>query len=64
MANISQTGLLLHSIYKLQIGTRSRMRVYLSKKYNLDCVEGIGEIVRMNLNQEADWKECKYGLER
>lgn len=62
MANISQTGLLFHAVHKLQIGTRLRIRVYLTKKYNLDCIEGNARIVWMNPHQEHEWKGYKYGL--
>jgi len=32
VANISETGLLIHSVHKIQIGTKLGIRVYLSKK--------------------------------
>ncbi len=62
VANISETGLLMHSVHKIQIGTKLRIRVYLSKDNSLDCIEGNAKIIWMNLHREQDWKGYRYGM--
>lgn len=62
VANVSERGLLFHSVHKMQVGTNLAIRVYLSKEYSLDQVEGSGKIVWMNHHQEQDWKGYKYGF--
>jgi hypothetical protein len=62
VANISETGLLIHSVHKIQIGTKLGIRVYLSKDYSLDCIEGNAKIIWMNLHREQDWKGYRYGV--
>ncbi len=62
VANISERGLLFHSVHEMQIGTNLGIRVYLSKDYSLDQVEGAGKIAWRNLHQEQDWKGYKYGF--
>jgi c-di-GMP-binding flagellar brake protein YcgR len=62
VANISETGLLIHSVHKIQIGTILGIRVYLSIDNRLDCIEGKAKIVWMNLHREQDWKGYRYGV--
>jgi PilZ domain len=62
VANVSETGLLMHSVHKIQIGTKLRVRVYLSKDNSLDCIEGNAKIVWMNFHREQDWKGYRYGM--
>ena len=62
VANISETGLLIHSVHKIQIGTKLGIRVYLSKDNRLDCIEGNAKIIWMNLHREQDWKGYRYGV--
>ena len=62
VANISETGLLMHSVHKIQIGTILRIRVYLSKDNSLDCIEGNAKVMWMNLHRERDWKGYRYGV--
>ena len=62
VANISERGLLFHSVHKIQIDAKLGIRVYLSKEYSLDQVEGSGKVVWMNLHQEQDWHGYKYGF--
>jgi len=62
VANISETGLLIHSIHKIQIGTKLGIRVYLSKDNRLDCIEGNAKIIWMNLHREQGWRGYRYGV--
>jgi hypothetical protein len=62
VANISETGLLIYSVHKIQIGTKLGIRVYLSKDNSLDCIEGKAKIMWMNLHREQGWKGYRYGV--
>jgi hypothetical protein len=62
VANISETGLLIHSVHKIPIGTKLGIRVYLSKDNSLDCIEGNAKIIWMNLHREQDWNGYRYGV--
>jgi len=62
VANISETGLLIHSVHKIQIGAQLGIRVYLSKDNRLDCIEGKAKIMWMNFHREQDWKGYRYGV--
>jgi hypothetical protein len=62
VANISEAGLLINSVHKIQIGTKLGIRVYLSKDNSLDCIEGIAKIIWMNHHREQDWKGYRYGM--
>jgi hypothetical protein len=62
VANISETGLLIHSVHKIQIGTKLGIRVYLSKENSLDCIEGNAKIVWMNVHCEQGWTGYRYGV--
>jgi PilZ domain len=62
VANISETGLLIHSVHKLQIGTKLGIRVYLSNDNRLDSIEGNVKIMWMNLHREQGWIGYRYGV--
>ena len=62
MSNISERGLLFHSVHKIQTDAKLGIRVYLSKEHSLDQVEGSGKVVWMNLHQEQDWQGYTYGF--
>jgi hypothetical protein len=61
VGNISETGLLMHSVHRIQVGTKLRIRVYISEGNSLDCIEGNSKIVWMNLHREQGWKGYRYG---
>ena len=62
VANISETGLLIHSVHKIQIGAQLGIRVYLSKDNRLDWIEGNAKIIWMNLHREQGWIGYSYGV--
>lgn len=62
-ADISEGGLCLHSIHRVEIGAELKLRIYLSKdEYRFDYIEGYGKIIWRSPHQEPDWKGYKYGL--
>lgn len=62
LANISETGLLIHSGRKLRIGAELNIRIYLREEYRLDQVEGKGQVIWGARHREEDWEGYKYGL--
>ena len=62
VANISETGLLVHSVHKIQIGAQLGIRVYLSKDNRLDCIEGKAKIMWINFHREQGWIGYRYGV--
>ena len=62
VTNISESGILFHSVHKIEIGANLMIRVYLSKEYGLDQAEGSGRIVWMSPHQEQDWQGYKYSF--
>ncbi len=65
LANISETGLLIHSALELRIGAELNFRVYiwyLWEVYGLDQVEGKGQVIWGSRHREGKWKGYKYGL--
>ena len=63
VADISESGLRMHSVYSLQTGTELKIRVYVSKEeFTFDSIEGSGKIIWRALHQEGDWKGYQYGL--
>jgi len=63
VADISESGLRMHSVYSIQTGAALKIRVYVSKEeFTFDSIEGSGKIIWRALHQEGDWKGYQYGL--
>jgi len=63
VADISESGLRMHSVYSIQTGAELKIRVYVSKEeFTFDSIEGSGKIIWRALHQEGDWKGYQYGL--
>ena len=63
VADISESGLSIHSVHSIQTGTELKIRVYVSKEeFTFDSIEGSGKIIWRALHQEGDWKGYQYGL--
>ena len=63
VADISATGLRIHSVYTLQTGAELKIRVYVSKEeYTFGSIEGRGRIIWRTLHREGAWKGYEYGL--
>ncbi len=63
VADISEAGLRIHSVYPIQIGAELKIRVYVSKEeYTFGSIEGSGKIIWRTLHQEGGWKGNQYGL--
>ena len=63
VANMSEGGLCIHSVHKIQIGANLKIRVYLLREETgFDNVEGTGKVIWRTLHVESGWKGYKYGL--
>ena len=63
VADISEGGLRIYSVYPIQVGAELKIRVYVAKEeYTFGSIEGMGKIIWRNLHLEGDWKGYLYGL--
>ena len=63
VADISKAALCIHSIHRIEINAKLKIRIYLSKEQNsFDSIEGSGKIVWRDFHREADWHGYKYGV--
>ena len=63
VADISESGLRIHSVHSIQTGAELKIRVYVSKEeFTFDSIEGSGKIIWRALHREGDWKGYQYGL--
>ena len=62
VANISEAGLLMYSVHKIEIGGNLGIRVYFLKDNRLDCIEGDAKIVWMDSHREDNWVGDRYGV--
>ncbi len=60
--NISEVGLLMHSVHNIQIGAHLGIRVYFLKDNCLDCIEGNAKIIWMDRHREIMWEGYRYGV--
>ncbi len=62
IANISETGLLIYSVHKIEIGTPLGIRVYYLNENRLDCIEGNAKIVWLDSERDEDWVGYRHGI--
>jgi PilZ domain len=62
VANMSDSGLLVHSVRKIDIGTKLNIAVLFPKGYQLANFEVVAEGVWTDYYREADWEGHQYGL--
>ncbi len=60
--NVSEGGLLLHSVNDIPVGTKLNISILFSKGFELNNIEVLAEIVRKNKYSGADRHEYQYGL--
>jgi hypothetical protein len=63
VGNLSDTGLLLHSLQDLPVGKELNIRIFFSNGYEFDGIVAVARIVWKDLHDEPDWKGYKYGIE-
>ncbi len=63
VVNLSEGGLLIHSIQDMSIGSVLKVRVFFENEYELDHFKMHAKIVWKGRHFETDWKGYKYALE-
>ncbi len=60
--NVSESGLLLHSIKNMPVGTKLNISVLFSKGFELTNFEVLAEIVWKNVPRGENRREYEFGL--
>ena len=61
-ANASKTGLLMHSVEDLPLGSLLNLTVLFLNEFELMNLEARAEIVWKDIHCKSDWKGYEYGL--
>ena len=61
--NLSEEGMLIHSIQDMRVGMEMNVRIFFPNGYEFDCIRITGRIVWKDCHFEADWKGYKHGME-
>jgi hypothetical protein len=60
--NLSETGLLIHSIEDMEIGSELEIKVFFYDGYEFDLLKLLTRIVWKGNHCQDDWQGYKYGL--
>ncbi len=60
--NISETGLLIHSIEDMGIGSELEIQVFFYDGYEFDLLKVLTRVVWRQALSQAGWQGYKYGL--
>jgi c-di-GMP-binding flagellar brake protein YcgR len=60
--NASETGLLVHSIKEMPVGTKLKIVVMFPEEFQLDNFEVLAEVVWKDIQWEEDWEGYQLGL--
>jgi len=63
VSNVSESGLLIHSVRDIPVGRELNVRIFFSDGYKFDGFRVTAKILWKQLHHETDWKIYKYGLE-
>ncbi len=63
VGDVSETGLLIHSLQDVRVGEELNVRIFFPNGYELDGIKVTARIVWKDLHHETDWKGFKYGVE-
>ena len=61
--NVSETGLLIHSVKDIPVSRELNVRVFFSDGYKFDGFRVIVKVLWKKLYHQTDWMTYKYGLE-
>jgi c-di-GMP-binding flagellar brake protein YcgR len=61
--NLSEGGLLIHSVQNMPVGRELKVRVLFAEEYQLDQFEGTARVAWKDYHSESDWEGYKYALE-
>lgn len=63
VGNVSEAGLLIHSLQDMPVSKELNVRIFFSNGYEFDGIRVVAKIVWKDFYYEQDWKGYKYGLE-
>jgi len=61
--NLSEGGLLIHSLQDMPVGKELNVRMFFANGYEFDGIRVAGKIIWKGRHDETDWKGYKYGIE-
>ena len=61
--NLSEGGLLIHSVQNMPVGNELKVRVHFAEEYELDQFKATARIAWKGYHYDADWEGYKYALE-
>ena len=62
VSNLSEGGLLIHSVRKIPVGRELNVRVFFSDGYKFDGFRGVARVLWGKLHHETDWRIYEFGL--
>ncbi len=62
VANASQNGMLIRAARNMAIGTTLKMMVLFPSGFELNHLEGVGEIIWRDLCWKERWRGYQYGI--
>ncbi len=63
VSNVSETGLLVHSVRDIPISSELNIRVFFPDGYRFEGFRVTAKVLWKELHHETDWKVYQYGLE-
>ena len=63
VCNMSEGGLLIHSIQDMPVGRELKVRVFFADEYELDQFKATAKIAWKDHHSDTDWEGYKYALE-
>ncbi len=63
VSNVSETGLLVHSVKDIPVSSELNIRVFFPDGYRFEGFRVTAKVLWKELHHETDWKIYKYGLE-
>ncbi len=63
VSNVSEIGMLLHSIKDIPIGSQFKTVVFFSNEFRFDGFRVVAKVIRKDHHFEPDRKGYKYGLQ-
>ena len=61
--NLSEGGLLIHSVQDMPVSRELRVRVFFAEEYELAQFRATARIAWKGYHSESDWEGYKYALE-
>ena len=63
VCNVSEGGLLIHSVRDMPVGRELKLRVFFAEEYKFDEFHATARIAWKGYHSDIDWEGYKYALE-